>query len=247
MTEQIMMLSLPNMGTDWIVDVIRRQNPGLRYYREFFNPATNHKHANALSTAFGSEMVSSYQHIADPAASCEEVYKTTWQTENYNFTKENYSPFKVKFFTERFNCFVLIRRTELVFPPSRPEVVTWYDAIYASLLLNSHKLDKSLIGLVNYSRQHADTINKRIVAACEICSRKLLRDARKEGLRILEYSDLMTMGEATLERYVEGVPGVIYPKAAAATIVGTRKHKQENFARLGATNFLANMRQPGHL
>jgi hypothetical protein len=242
MAEQIAMLSLPNMGTDWLASMVLVQNPTLRYFREFFNPITNLNHADALGNAFGCEMVSNYHHIAEPTAPCERAYRRTWLKEKYNFTKENYSPFQVEFFSKHFQCFVLLRKTELVFPPGRPEVMAWYDAIYNSLVVNKQALDQDTRGRVEYAIQAAKTLNEKTVAACEICSRKLLLDAQRFGLPVFDYDKLMDYSQEELVGYVESMPGVIDSAKMAEEIVKTRRKKKSSFQKMSASHLLAALR-----
>lgn len=239
----LILLSLPNMGTDWLAEKYAQHNPSLKYFREFFNPITNQEYLDVLGTAFGSEMVSNHKNIADPNVPIEEVFQATWMKTNHNFTKENYSPFRLEFFSKEFKCFVLLRKTELVFPPSRWEVVAWYDAIWNSLTANKTNLEPQIAKLVDFSERHANTVNKRIVAACEICTQKITTDAKKFNIPVIHYESLMLMSKAELKEYIKGLPGVSDPNHLSELIVTSRRPKRNTFDKTGATDFLNELRR----
>lgn len=237
-----MMLSLPNMGTDWLAEKYTQHNPNLKYFREFFNPITNQRYLDVLGRAWGSEMVSNHRNIAAPAVPLEDVFQSTWMQNDYNFTKENYSPFRVEFFSKKFKCFVLLRKTELVFPPSRWEVIAWYDAIWNSLIVNKKDLEPRIIKLVEFAERHADTGNKKCVAACEICSHKLNTDAKLFNVPVVHYESLMLMPKTDLQDYIKNLPGVSNPQQLSELILHSRRPKKNTFDATGATDFLNELR-----
>lgn len=236
MNDQIILLSLPNMGTDWLASALVTHNPALRYYREFFNPITNWKYADILATAWGCEIPSTVGNIASPSVPLEAVYRQTWLNESFNFTKENFSPFRLPFFASRFQVFVLLRTPELVFPPGRPSVYAWYDALYEGMLA-----DDDVRGLLRVAAP--ETLNQRCVAACEILSQKLRADAARFGVRVLDYDLLMKLPADDLARYVANVPGVLGDGSGLADVmVKTRKEKVSAFEQMGADDVLGRLR-----
>jgi hypothetical protein len=98
MKNQLLMLSMPNNGSDWLVKTITNSQDGCKYFREFFNPGTNPKYSDILGEEFGCEYITFYKKIISfDHSSCEQVYNKTWKKENYNFAKENYSFLKAEF------------------------------------------------------------------------------------------------------------------------------------------------------
>jgi hypothetical protein len=237
----IALLSLPNTGTDWFADLLLRQNPALRYYREFFNPICNPKYEDELNKAFGCEMVENYRMLARPYCLCDDVYWRTWAREEYNFTKENYSAFKLDWFSLRFDVFVLYRRAELTFPGERLQVKTWYDAMFASLVKNKWGLERDVRSLVDFACQHADTVNKRQVAAFAIYYFKLLKDAHRYGVPVLDYDQLMLASTEELSCLLRQLPGVRDVEQLAQGVSATRRPSNKNFGELGVDAFFAQL------
>jgi hypothetical protein len=237
----IALLSLPNTGTDWFVDMLLRQNAQLRYYREFFNPICNPTYENILNRAFGCEMVDSFAQIARSPCPHEEVYQQTWTKENYNFTKENYSAFKLPWFVTHFDCVVLYRRAELSLPGSRLPVKTWYDAMYHSLLQNRWTLEPDVRFLVDVAVAEADTLAKRLVAAFVIHYYKLLKDAHHHNVPVLDYDRLMNLSGAELASYLRGKPAVADADKLAYDIGEQRRAPHKDFESLRAGSFFTRL------
>jgi hypothetical protein len=237
----IVLLSLPNTGTDWLVDLWLHQNPTLRYFREFFNPICNSKYEDQLNRSFGCEMVDNYSMIAKPLRHYDPVYQRTWAKENYNFTKENYSAFKLDWFLDKFDCFVLYRRAELTLPGSRLQVKTWYDAMYCSLLRNRWTLEPDVRLLVDFAVSEADTIAERLVAAFVIYYYKLLRDAHRRNVPVLDYDHLMQLGVVELALLLYGLPGVVDAEKLANDVCQERRSSSKEFGLLRADNFFTRL------
>jgi hypothetical protein len=233
----IALLSLPNTGTDWFVDLLLRQNPALRYYREFFNPICNPTYENELNRAFGCEMVDNYHLIAKTSCPHQRVYERTWAKENYNFTKENYSAFKLEWFASQFDCFVLYRRAERTLPGGRLQVKAWYDAMYCSLLRNRWTFDPDVRVLVDFAAAEADTLVKRQLAAFVIYYYKLLKDAHRLRLPILDYDVLMQSTSVELTSYLRGLPAVADVEKLASDVCAERRPGRKDFASLEADDF----------
>ena len=233
----IALLSLPNTGTDWLVGLLLRQNPQLRYFREFFNPICNPKYENVLNQAFGCEMVDNYRMIVKPFCPCDQVFEKTWAKENYNFTKENYGAFKLAWFVQRFDCFVLYRRAELSLPGSRMPVKAWYDAMYWSLLRNKWTLEADLRSLVDFAIEHGKSMAKRQVAAFVIYYYKLLKDAYRFGVPVLDYEELMRRSREDLVPYVQGLPAVLDAARLADDLIEERRPSYKHFDELKVHDF----------
>jgi hypothetical protein len=237
----IALLSLPNTGTDWFADMLLRQNPRLRYYREFFNPICNPLYENVLNRAFGCEMVDNFAMIAKANGHHESVFQQTWAKEHYNFTKENYSAFKLNWFVMHFDCVVLYRKAELSLPGTRLPVKTWYDAMYCSLLRNRWTLEPDVRVLVDFAANEADTIAKRLVAAFVIYYYKLLKDAHLHNVPILDYERLMDLPVADLASYLRGVPAVADAEKLAYDICEHRRPMHKDFGSLQADEFFVRL------
>lgn len=126
MKTQMMLFSTPNSGSDWFAAALLAGNPNQKYFREFFNPITNDKYIDALLPGFGCEFISSYKNIARlDHKLCEQIYEETWGRENFDFTKENYSVFKIPFFIEKFRGIAITRQIENSFPARRRNEVYW--------------------------------------------------------------------------------------------------------------------------
>ena len=234
-----MLLSLPNTGTDWLADLLLRQNPTLRYFREFFNPICNPIYEDILNRSFGCEMVDNFARIAQPLRTHDPVWQRTWAKENYNFTKENYSAFKLDWFHNRFDCFVLYRRAELSLPGSRLPVKAWYDAMYGSLLRNHWTLETDLRVLLDFAVDQADTIGKRQVAAFVIHYYKLLKDAHRLNVPVLDFDLLMQSSPEDLAPVLRGLPPVADADRLALDICRERRQGHKDFGLLRADKFFA--------
>jgi len=237
----IALLSLPNTGSDWFASLLLKQNPALKYFREFFNPICNPKYEDELRGAFGCEMVDNYQMIAKPHGPCEEVYRRTWAREEYNFTKENYSAFNLRWFHGKFDCFVLYRRVEMTLPGGRLQVKTWYDAMYGSLIKNKWSLERDVRALIDFAAASADTIAKRQVPAFVIYYYKLLKDAHRYNMPVLDYEKLMQSSPEEVVYLVRELPGVVDAKQLAQDLCESRRPTQKNFGELRADAFFAQL------
>ncbi len=237
----IALFSLPNTGTDWFVGLLLRQNPTLRYFREFFNPICNPKYEDELNRSFGCEMVDNYALIAKPIRRHDPVFERTWAKENYNFTKENYSAFKLDWFLERFDSFVLYRRAELTLPGSRLPVKVWYDAMYGSLLRNRWTLEPDVRLLVDFAATEADTIAKRTLAAFVIYYYKLLKDANRRNVPVLHYDRLMQSTATELASLLSGLPTVVDAELLALDVCQERRPCAKDFGSLQADEFFARL------
>ncbi|MHB1425187.1 MAG: hypothetical protein ACYC3I_18605 [Gemmataceae bacterium] len=235
----IALLSLPNTGTDWLVGLLLRHNPALRYFREFFNPICNPKYEDELNRSFGCEMAGNYAMIAKPLRGHDPVLQRTWAKENHNFTKENYSAFKVDWFHAKFDCFVLYRRAELTLPGSRLPVKAWYDAMYCSLLRNRWTLEPDVRVLVDFAVAQADTIGKRLVAAFVIYYYKLLKDAHRLNVPVLDFDVLMQSSSAELAPLLRGLPAVADADQLALDLCRDRRPGHKDFGILRAEEFFA--------
>lgn len=238
-----MLLSLPNSGTDWLVGCICRCE-NLNYYREFFNPIVNPQYEDIIASAFGCELNDTSDMIAAPISDeiTFEVLQNTWRKTNFNFTKENYSPFKLRFFKSFFECFVLYRETEMCIPGSRREaVMTWYSSLWSSLKNNLATLPHSIFAATDWAIKNANTINKRQVAAHILCGHNLLQDARKMGVPVLQYNDLMSLPEQKIAETMSGIHNFRNPEKIAQEIVNSRRPRQKNEFSLETHEFVKNL------
>lgn len=131
----LLMLSMPNSGSTWFALLLAEFLPGHRYYdKEFFNPVCNMKHERVLRRNFGSELASCYRNICSPGdARIGADIEATWGKENYTFTKECMSPFKLDAFLPYFGVFLFLRTAANTFPPKRVRVWSFYEHMWHSL------------------------------------------------------------------------------------------------------------------
>lgn len=128
-----LLLSIPNSGSDWVARCIA-QVTGWNYYeKEYFNPICNMGEADRLIFAgFGCELASAARGIwIHPTKDAQEIYDQFRR--QYSFNKEVWGFSKIDWYKERFDCIVLTRSWQTMFPPSRLRVVQWYDQIYMAM------------------------------------------------------------------------------------------------------------------
>jgi len=195
MNEQYLMLSLPNSGSTWFADVISKHIPGCRYYdMEFFNPLRNERHEHTLTRQFGCELANCFRNIAEPGDEwIDGDIDRTWGTEDYNFTKEVFSPFKLPVFARHFRCFVLLRSPQDSFPPTRLRIWSFYEHAWIAMKESGHKL------VSKGARERA------LEAHC-VMSRAIEDDARNHGVPVIYYNQLFG-NEDALRNNLERVFG----------------------------------------
>ncbi len=217
--DHVMVLSLPNSGTDWLCPILAKHSGGrLRYFdKEYFNPITNWKHTDVLALAFGCELVTCYKNIAASwsGPQLDAIYRATWERSGCNFDKEVFSPFRVDWFAERFDVVIMQRPTDEVFPPSRARVWSWYDAVYHSLAEAGHVLSSA-----------RPALEERARLAHKVCQSHMLHEATRLQLPVLSYR---TLGIGTKQEVIEHldhgwIGRLVDVPAAAAEIVATRRY-----------------------
>ena len=207
------MLSLPNSGSTWFGALVAR-HIGARYRMEYFNPVRNQKHEATLRRDFGCEMACCYRNIISPGDDkTHEDIRRTWFVDNdYDFTKEVFSPYKLKVYLEHFEVFVLLRHTVGVFPPSRGRVYSYYEHAWQALYeRGGHVLLEQ-------------SMRNRAMEAHRIMARDLRKEATELGVPIVYYEDLF--GDATgesLSRVNLDRPNLL------AEIESTRRSKRINW------------------
>lgn len=236
MNRPIMLLSMPNNGSDWLADTICRSNPGLRYYREFFNPGTNPKYFTVLRQAFGCEYSTCFANIAtlDPSA-CEAAFAASWSLESFDFTKENYSAFKIPFLAQKFQCVALIRKVQNSLPAKRSvEVSMWYDAIYHSLILHQDQLTKGCVEVLADFRRQVKTLGEQTTFVFQLYQFILEENCRKAGVPILQHEVLMHAALPELINYLQPCRDFLDVGALAQEIFTGRLQNDRNFSLLNS-------------
>jgi len=216
-----MLLGMPNCGSTWLAPIIARYS-GLSYYdKEFFNPGTNPLHREEIASGFGSERVSTYENIAsDPTDALDRILANTWNQYTWDFDKEVYMAWKLPWVTRHFTCFVLDRKPGSLFPPSRGNVLIWYEAIYQSLTHNN-------------LLPPGDTTSKRSVLskamAAHAAGRKLLLES---GLPIVDM-DVFTYGTPTrIARELRDVPVAMNTESVIAEMLATRSSSKKTWREI---------------
>lgn len=205
MDKPVAILSMPNSGSDWLAATLYETQPQLKYFREFFNPATNSFDRDKLLPAFGCEYTSCYRNIFSyDSAACEQAYADTWAKRPYTFTKENYSAFKVPFFASKFNCIGLVRSVHMSLPASRDAQVSyWYDAIFNSILENRGQLSPVKQELLDRFLADKPTFFEQNVFAFAFYQKVLEEGCREQNIKVLDYSILMQGNYEELMYYLK--------------------------------------------
>lgn len=176
------MLTLPNSGSTWLAEAIALHTSWNRYCMEFFNPLRSPKHYPILSRNFGCELQACASNIADPGDELiDQDIRSTWGMEDFNFTKEVFSPFKLEAFARHFRCFVLLRDAGDTFPPRRARVWSFYEHAWHSLLFHDC-LPEPAQELLHFE--------DRAIAAHAVMTNALKLDAQRLGVPVLRYRDL---------------------------------------------------------
>lgn len=177
-SRDLLIMSLPNSGTTWVCRCIAKHHDG-DYYDEYFNPVLNDRHEVVLREAFGSELACCYRNIAlEREPETRTAIQTTWMKDDYTFTKENYSPFKLHLFAEHFRVVVLLRHTAGVFPPSRVRVWSFYEHCWQALK-DAGAAELREVG-----------VRSRAMEAHAFMVRHMRKEAIRLGLPIIYYEDL---------------------------------------------------------
>jgi hypothetical protein len=225
-TKPLLMLTMPNSGSTWFAKLLAEGLPGCRYYdKEFFNPVCNLKHELTLRRNFGSELVGCYKNIASPGdVYIDDDIVSTWGMENYNFTKECQSCFKLEAFLRHFRVFVFLRPEAESFPPNRARVWSFYEHAWYSLQYHGYQLE-------------AETVVDRVLEAHRIIYAHMLCDAERRRVPIVFYSDLFAEPEALRERLARalGYESEDLVDAVIATRVRSDRGSVAKPARIPAT------------
>ena len=232
--QQLLLLSMPNNGSDWLADTLINSQDGVKYSREFFNPATNHEFADKLNEAFGSEYIISYKNIMTcDNNKCLDVFVNTWNKKKYNFTKENYSCAKVSFFKNHFNCFALVRSIKESFPCSRrTEVNYWYLSIYQSIIDNKDILPYLIQSKIDHFISRTKKIEEKVIFAYCIYREIFLSECQKNSVPVLDYKFLMEKNELEICDYLKKINIPLNYDAWAKEVFETRKYNKRDFKTL---------------
>jgi len=243
-----MLLGLPNTGTDWFVSQICDSNKNLLYYREFFNPITNDLYSEEISEFFGCELSTTARNIAKRILPEEykKIITNTWKKTNFNFTKENYSAFQIENHQEVFDCFVLYRDIKNSLPSQgensdrKAAVINWYDSIYFSLIENQNDLESDVLEILKFAKKKANNINKKIISAHIICYYKMLKDAKKYKIPVINYSILIEKEKKEVMNHLDEmmVWKIGNTEWISDNILKTRKKRKDNFSDLGCDEYL---------
>jgi hypothetical protein len=176
--DSLCMISLPNSGSTWLAETIAAHSRWNRYAGEFFNPLRNRKHYGLLSSAFGCELIDCFERIAESERQHDlDVIDRTWPAEDFNFTKEVFSPFKLRSYIKRFRCFVLVRMWADTFPAHRARVWSFYEHAWWALKINGYPV-------------RPGTLEARATDAFTMMRATLIRDAEQLGVPVIHYRDL---------------------------------------------------------
>lgn len=139
---QLMLITLPNSGSDWLAPLIA-EAAGMPYAKDFFSPICSPEYRQALEPLFGCEMVSCYENIGVTSDGIErqldDVYNATWRNSGLRMTKDVFNFRKMPWFSKHFAVATLYRSPAISFPPSRRRVQVWYDAIHIAMRLEGRE------------------------------------------------------------------------------------------------------------
>lgn len=211
-------------------------HPGLRYFREFFNPTCNHQLRSRLVSVFGSEHYPIAIMAAVPTTEARPLVHELWPKSGYNITKEVYSCRRLEAYEENFDLFGLYRARRHTFPTTRPQ---YFDAIYESFLAGQF-YNKGLTALQAHvsSRSPADR-EKRVVAHL-VAWYLQLQYAVTRSTHMLAYHRLIALPEHFLRDHLaDRLPEGLDSERLAQRIVHTRqpiewlRARESRYQRLG--------------
>jgi hypothetical protein len=178
----ILMQSIPNSGSTWLGQLIV-DTLGLRHFEglEYFNPVRNERFESELD-GFGLETIQHYQNITSDGAGLGPNIAATWGTEDYEFTKEVWSPMKTELFHNNgFQVIVLLRPTYGrygTFPPSRQRALGFYEHAWHALRIAEFMVDDE-----NRTRARAEAAHRFLLEG-------LRQDVQRLGLTSIHYERL---------------------------------------------------------
>lgn len=226
----LILLSIPNSGTDWLASTIVESHEKCKYYREFFNPATNTKYADILSEEFGCEYINCYKNIFNyNEQKTKEIFEKTWKEEQYSLTKDNFGAYRIPFYKENFVCFALKRSPQQSLPPKRfVEITGWYLAIYEALLYSKSQFPEVVkIKIDHFSSQKTTMIDKMTFAFC-VYQEIFIYNCKKNKIPILDYHELCTRSQNDLVFYLSSLQYKLDYEGWAKVIAETRKPPEKN-------------------
>jgi hypothetical protein len=243
----VLMLSLPCSGTSWLTDLILAGNPHLRSQREFFNPAHNQRDKHVLCEALA-PCDGDYSHAAvcweAQAEALRRVYESTWKRSACTFTRENHLAFKVGFFQQHFQAFILYRHRTLTFPSSskRPQALEWYRGLYDAFV-KQRADDDRFREAIGFCVGSVDDDFKKACAAHIVYFGQLLHDGKRHGVPMIDYEYLMSERDtAAMTEYLAArLPPSVGTHGLSESIVNTADRRclsrPRAFTALGADRF----------
>jgi len=209
-SRQTALISLPNSGSTWLAEILARHIPQARYAMEYFNPLRNSARFDVLRHGFGCELQSCSRWIVDTPgeAQLDDIYARSWALDGYNFTKEVFSPTKLRWFHRHFRCAVLITRPELAFPPSRLRVYSFYEHAHCAI----------------WPSRPFPSVHAAAVRTMIHLTDRLVEDAHKLSVPVLDYHELLTGDFSFLASFLPHLSFGLDPDDCARDIISTRRH-----------------------
>jgi hypothetical protein len=170
-------------------------------------------------------------------AEAENTYAATWMLDRSTFTKEVWSCFRVPFFSARFAMIGLARSAEYTFPPKRLRVLSWYNAIWQSLVTQYRRhawhFDPMIATMVDRAYMEVSRSLLHVaVAAHAIATAVMRRDLHAVNVATLDWKNLMLYHGGDLVEYIAAsIPPELKPDRVAREVEQTRLAFQNDLDR----------------
>lgn len=190
-----MLIAMPASGSTFLIKAFMKTLHTVGITSEIFNYAQSRL---AEGQTIYPEYSSSFAYNISETLLLGE-YEEVWLKSNFNFTKEVFFAFRVPFYEDKFQTFILYRHRKHTFPAAMHST---YDQFYESFMRAVHEreiLQKIQLWLrgknINYEQKQ--------LAIHTIAYYQSLSDAHKLMIPVIDYEQLMLLSETDLYAYLE--------------------------------------------
>ena len=207
----VLLASMPSSGSDWLAKCFVDAHPHHTYWREFFSPLANWQHSAALEESLGDVLVGCADNLGRSMDhdDLHQLLAETWDMVPASFTKDVMLAAQLDAFAARFDTFILLRRLEDSFPPTRRRVIRWYECF-------AWQLDQTNPRLRRGSPAERACIGYR--AMLDIMNRQ----AYDNNIPVLWWHDLQEKPYSWIRNVLSRITAVSYPDLMATLICNTR-------------------------